>query len=337
MKQEYDEMIGKRFGRLVVLKLDEEQTLKNKDHAKSYVCQCDCGNVKTIRKSNLKSGTSSCGCIVKENGKKRSENFIDITGDRFGKLTVLRRKENDPNDPIKQRRVGAWWYCKCDCGTEDFIAKGTYLRAGRVQSCGCFNKEASHDKNMIDLTGQKYGMLTVLEEVPEMRKSGSIVWRCRCECGNETLVSSNALRTGGTVSCGCLSSKNEWIIRRHLEELNIKFLPQYWFDDLRSPITGCLLKFDVAILDDDNNILFIIEYDGEQHEYGTRFSTDPEKNKEKFQRTQLYDKLKNQYCNEHNIDLLRISFRNKNNLLNIIDKKLIQKGLLKDGIQETCS
>lgn len=62
-------MIGKRFGRLIVLKLDEEQTNKNKGHAKSYVCQCDCGNVKTIRLSNLKNGsTQSCGCIVVENG-----------------------------------------------------------------------------------------------------------------------------------------------------------------------------------------------------------------------------------------------------------------------------
>ena len=281
-------MIGKRFGRLVVLRLDEKATLKDKNHAKSYVCQCDCGNIKTIRKSNLKSGTSSCGCIVKENGAKNKNRFIDITGQKFGKLLVTRKKENDPNDPIKQRRTGAWWYADCDCGTKDVIVKGAYLRAGRVQSCGCYNKEASHEKNMIDLTGQKYGMLTVIEEVSETgkdRKNRGIMWKCLCECGNETIVSSNALRTGGTISCGCLSSKNEWLIRKHLNELNIRYIPQYWFDDLRSPITGWILKFDVAVLDVDDNIVFIIEYDGEQHEYGFRFSPDEKVNEEKFKRT----------------------------------------------------
>ena len=105
------------------------------------------------------------------------------------------------------------------------IVKGSYLRAGRVQSCGCYNKEASHDKNMINLTGQRFGMLTVLEEVHEIRKSGSIAWKCLCDCGNTTIVSSNALRMGHTVSCGCLSSKNEMKIRNYLESLDVDYIP----------------------------------------------------------------------------------------------------------------
>lgn len=108
-----------------------------------------------------------------------------------------------------------------------------------------------------------------------------------------------------------------------------------WFDDLRSPITGWLLKFDVAVLDDNKDISFIIEYDGEQHEYGYRFSKDPEINKEKFERTKLYDKLKNEYCEKHNIDLLRISFRKKKEMIDIIYNKLVEKGLIDNGIQET--
>lgn len=166
--------------------------------------------------------TKSCGCLIKET---RRNHFIDITGQRFGKLIVTRKKENDANDPIKQRRVGAWWYADCDCGTKDVIVKGSYLRAGRVKSCGCYNAEASHDKNGINLIGQKYGMLTVIEEAPNTNKRRGLCWRCVCECGNETIVSSNALRTGGTISCGCLSSKNEWMIKRHLNELGIDFIP----------------------------------------------------------------------------------------------------------------
>ena len=86
---------------------------------------------------------------------------------------------------------------------------------------------------------------------------------------------------------------------------------------------------------DNGQLSFLIEYDGEQHEYGSRFSHDPEVNKIKFERTKMYDELKNQYCINHNIDLLRISY--KDNLYSIIDDKLKEKGLLSYGIQETSS
>lgn len=339
MSQEYnaenDEMIGKRFGRLVVVKLDEEVTANNKNKAKSYVCKCDCGNTKTVRKANLRSGsTTSCGCKVKESCKRTGESgFIDLVGQKFGKLTVTRRKENDKNDPVKQRRNGAWWYTDCDCGTKDFVAKGAYLRAGRVVSCGCYNKEASHDKNTIDLTGQRFGMLTVLEEVQcEKGKNRSARWKCVCDCGNTAIVKANSLKSGDTISCGCISSKNEKIIRDHLRELGIRHKKQFHFDDLRSPITGRLLKFDVSVFDDNDILSFLIEYDGEQHEYGVRFAPTEQQNREKFERLKLHDETKNQYCKDHNIDLLRISFRDKKDLIAILDNKLKEKGLLKDGI-----
>ena len=58
----------------------------------------------------------------------------------------------------------------------------------------------------IDLTGQVYGLLTVIEKAPSYKtKGGNIVscWRCKCQCGNEVVVKTNSLRTGNTNSCGC--------------------------------------------------------------------------------------------------------------------------------------
>lgn len=54
---------------------------------------------------------------------------------------------------------------------------------------------------LIDLTGQKYGKLTVVERVGS--RKGSVTWRCTCECGGEAIVASNCLRTGSTKTCGC--------------------------------------------------------------------------------------------------------------------------------------
>lgn len=54
---------------------------------------------------------------------------------------------------------------------------------------------------VIDETGNQYGYLTVLERAGS--KSGKAAWRCKCDCGNETVVTGDNLRQGKTISCGC--------------------------------------------------------------------------------------------------------------------------------------
>ena len=58
----------------------------------------------------------------------------------------------------------------------------------------------------IDITGEKYGLLTVQFLQPE-RKNKQKVWHCVCDCGNEIDVVQSALRSGNTKSCGCLQKK----------------------------------------------------------------------------------------------------------------------------------
>ena len=57
----------------------------------------------------------------------------------------------------------------------------------------------------LDLKGQKFARLTVISKTSE-RKSGSVVWLCKCDCGNIKKVSAHSLRKGNTRSCGCLKS-----------------------------------------------------------------------------------------------------------------------------------
>jgi len=58
---------------------------------------------------------------------------------------------------------------------------------------------------MIDLTGQHFGRLTVLERAGRIGTNAA--WRCRCECGKEIIVASNNLKRGMVQSCGCLQSE----------------------------------------------------------------------------------------------------------------------------------
>ena len=109
------DIIGKRFGKLVV-----KSTQKNIDSNKTTcVCECDCGKVKKILKSNVKYGsTKSCGCIK----------CPDLKGQKIGYLTVL--EKTDSVGP-KQK-----WLCVCECGTKTRVDT-YYLKNDKIRSCGC--------------------------------------------------------------------------------------------------------------------------------------------------------------------------------------------------------
>ena len=63
-------------------------------------------------------------------------NFIDLTGQRYGRLEVMSRAEN--------KRKIAMWLCRCDCGNEK-VVRGSDLRNGHTQSCGCLHKDVVTD------------------------------------------------------------------------------------------------------------------------------------------------------------------------------------------------
>lgn len=119
--------------------------------------------------------------------------LIDEQGHKYGHLTVL--------ELTKDKNNRTAWLCKCDCGNEK-IVRGSDLRKGKITSCGrqCSKKE--HD--YIDLTGQRFGKLLVIERYPENNKFNRVQWKCKCDCGNEVIKTTNALKDFGTESCGCI-------------------------------------------------------------------------------------------------------------------------------------
>lgn len=119
---------------------------------------------------------------------------VDITGQRFGRLMVIDRAGS------KKNRM--YWNCVCDCGNE-VIVSGFSLRQGSSRSCGCLQREMASSANIKDITGQRFGRLTVLYPYTGKRKSHDMLWVCKCDCGQITEVCTTALRHGDTKSCGC--------------------------------------------------------------------------------------------------------------------------------------
>lgn len=117
--------------------------------------------------------------------------FQDLTGKRFGKLTVIERAPNSKNRVV--------WLCECDCGNRKEITAYNLVH-GFTKSCGCAPKKKRHIPK--DLTGQKRNMLTVLEHLGK-NESGNQVLLCKCDCGKETKVLKDNFLRGHTKSCGC--------------------------------------------------------------------------------------------------------------------------------------
>jgi hypothetical protein len=77
--------------------------------------------------------------------------FIDLTGQKFGRLTVIKQVKNDNSNHIN-------WLCKCDCGNEKTM-RGDHLTRNIVKSCGCYNREISKIKAIkMGKNSKKHGL-----------------------------------------------------------------------------------------------------------------------------------------------------------------------------------
>lgn len=155
------EMIGKKFGLLTVIAKDENKTTKQNIY---WICQCDCGNLKSVRGTSLRAGeTKSCGCLQKEAAKKIGRNNVkNLIGQRFGKLVVIERDGSQNNK--------ATWICQCDCGNKISVSS-TNLIQKRTQSCGCINISLgeSNIENCLIKNGIKYKKQFSFSDLPNRR------------------------------------------------------------------------------------------------------------------------------------------------------------------------
>lgn len=145
----------------------------------------------------------------------------DLTGMVFGRLTVIEQAEDyvNPNNGDRTAR----WLCKCSCQENKYITtNGTNLTRGLTKSCGCYARERTSEAKLIDLTGKKFGRLTVIDRSEnDYIYKGKIYprWNCICDCGNIVEVMGDELRSGNTKSCGCYASEMTAIRNKELLKL----------------------------------------------------------------------------------------------------------------------
>lgn len=120
---------------------------------------------------------------------------------RFGRLVAVERTE-------QMVHATYLWLCRCDCGNT--VLKSTNaLNSGKTRSCGCLKREVqAAGPASLDLMGQRFGRLLVIERLGVNKKSLRI-WRVRCDCGSETQYNTDTLNQGKARSCGCINKENQ--------------------------------------------------------------------------------------------------------------------------------
>lgn len=223
--------------------------------------------------------------------------IINLIGQDFGYWHVLERAEN-----TKDGR--AQWLCQCKCGNKKILS-GKVLRNGHSKSCGCYKTEVISQIKSKNLTGQRFGRLTAIEKVEGLKKNSNNVWRCICDCGQETLVATTHLLQGNTTSCGCRKSKGEELISKILTDNNIPYIQEKEFKTCKFN-SGYYARFDFYV-----NNQYLIEFDGEQHfiHHNSGWS-----NENNLKNIQQRDNIKNQWCRDNNIPLIRIPYWHLKNL-----------------------
>lgn len=171
-----DDLTDRYFGKWHVLRYAGNR---------KWTCECTCGTVRDVMGTYLRNGRST-GC-----GHDTNRKFEDLTDMYFGEWHVLEYIKGEMK-----------WLCECSCGKKQKLS-GYQLKYGKSKSCG------HATTGLKDLTGMHFGEWEVLhrDENDKGFYASSSNWVCRCSCGTIKCVTSYALRTGSSTSCGCKTEK----------------------------------------------------------------------------------------------------------------------------------
>jgi len=135
------DLAGMVFNKMLVMHRDANQDSGSGKHV-YWICECQkCGTIRSIRSSDLLSGTvQDCGCGKTERSNNGQLN--DIAGQIFGNLTVIKR------DMANGKRSGrhARWLCKCGlCGAIESIDSSTLTRYGKDRCTKCMKTSVGEE------------------------------------------------------------------------------------------------------------------------------------------------------------------------------------------------
>ena len=284
-----------------------------KNYSSKMKFKCKCGNIFETNFQEFKqSNKRQCNKCGKEISIKKLR--LDI---REVKKYI---EENSDCKLISTEYSGNTSKLKIKCSCGNIFEQGFNTFKHSKHKCPeCLGKELEKNvyssyrndyenvKNEIEINGCK---LLSKEYINNRQKL-----KIMCKCGNVFYRSLNDFRRNRPHCPRCSDSIPVIEIKSILDEYKIKYKSEYSFPELNG-IHGKPLRFDIAIFNKLDELKMLLEYDGEYHY--KKFYDD-----NSFETLKKHDKLKNDFCIKNNIKLLRISYKEKHNLRNILINNVI--------------
>lgn len=278
-----------------------------------YKCTV-CGNENESVAYSILQGHGCPKCGIRERAKNRTK-----TQEKF----VNELKEINPNIEVIGKYKGNAINIKCKCKICN--NKWSPRPYDLLQGKGCKKcadklrgqkKRNTHD-NFIERMSEISPDIEILSKYTLVHEKV----KCRCtKCKNEWFATPGHLLSNK--GCPhCLTSKGEKEIKKFLEQNNISFKQQFSFEDCKNKRR---LKFDFAIFN-KNKLISVIEYQGKQHYKSVDFFG----GEEEFKKVQKRDFIKKKYCKDNNINLIEITYKDKN-IYKVLNENLNN---LKENIQ----
>lgn len=313
----------KRLGYDEVKKFVEENSdckllsieYKNIDSKLKFKCVCGSEFETTFYKfkSRNKRSCNKCGRHRLAESKKlpyeQVKQFIEVESNSNCKL--LSKEYKNAQEKLE---------IQCECGSI-FWTKFNHFKDSFQRQCPqCGYERTAISKRLSQDHVRKYIESYGCKLLGEYKNTDTNI-RIQCKCGNEFDTLFVMFRDYDIHSCKICrekeksNSKGEVKIEKWLIANNINYKLQYTFDDCKHEKK---LRFDFAILNKDNKVKLLIEYDGKQHFGLGLFSSNQEEMKIQYNKVRNSDFTKTEYCFKKSIPLLRIQFNKYTHIENIL-------------------
>ena len=275
---------------------------------KKVLCECTIHNEEFYSEPR-KLGEGVCGCKKCKRDKLIQRNLL--THEEF----VEKLKSLHPEIEVIGKYINSTTPIKLFCTIHNhyfYESPNTYLYKKKQACCPLKNVQTKTEEEFQKELYDRYkGSIQSLELYKGYFEK--IQFKCLIHDITWNSIPANVLKGKGCPKCN--ASTNEIEINNYLDENKYFYIYQKRFDNCKDKKP---LPFDFYLPE----LNTVIEYDGEGH-YLERFYENKTKNpNELLKLTQYHDEIKNNYCKENNINIIRIPYWNKKDIKNILEKEL---------------
>lgn len=261
-------------------------------------CKCkNCGHIWKPTWDNLRVGKGCPKCLVDSLKTPHNKFVEDIKAINSG-IEIKSKYEN----------MKSMILCRCNIdGTEFKIRADSLMEGCGCPTCSTEAKSKSHECFILEME-QVNSYIKITSKYRNKRTRVE----CTCKRCNHVwkALPNNLLNGSNCPSCSVPMSGGEIEVEKYLKNKGIKYNKEHIFDDCKNDI---VLRFDFYLLDEN----ICIEYDGQQHFQPIKYFGGVEK----FKKVKENDSIKNKYCKNNNIKLIRIPYTT-DNVENFLNERL---------------